>query len=96
MVFSNHKSIARRPYRRRLLLPARVDDTVVSAAVAGITPQNAINLQYVLVPELAMTSRPAAMAPAIDLHPAQGIQVSQPRGGIQCSHLVQATVAAGK
>ena len=55
-----------------------------------------INLQYVLVPELVMTSRPPAMAPAIDLHPAQGIQVSQPRGGIQCSHLVQATVAAGK
>ena len=96
MVFSNHKSIVCRPYRRRLLLPARVDDTVVSAAVAGITPQNAINLQYVLVPELAMTSRPAALAPAIDLHPAQGIQVSQPRGGIQCSHLVQATVADGE
>ena len=54
-----------------------------------------INLQYVLVPELAMTSRPAAMAPAIDLHPVQGIQASQPRGGVQCSHLIQAIVAAG-
>ena len=91
MVFSNHKSIA----RQRLLLPARVDDTVVSLP-SPASHGDEINLQYVLVPELAMTSRPAAMAPAIDQHPALGIQVSQPRGGIQCSHIVQATVAAGK